>query len=108
MTFTDEQYDIVKLYLKVSQDIEKTMIIQMMISAGDELAKAISSDMTAEDFLNDDRFKSRFFTALLKQVKEEYDYRGLGSEVMRFPIQTPVVNIINQIRAELVGDTDAH
>lgn len=47
----------------------------------------------------------------MKQVKEDYDYRGMGAEVMRFPLQTSTTNIINQLRSELPeedGDSDAN
>ncbi|MCH4170669.1 MAG: head-tail connector protein [Lactobacillus sp.] len=105
---TDTQLATLKVYLKVDQGIEDGMIESIYQAAATEIARAISFDLAPGYFLADERFKDRFFVAVMKQVKEEYDYRGLGSEVMRFPIQTPIVNIINQIRTELEAEADAN
>ena len=101
---TDEQFQVLKMYLKVDQTIEDPMIMQLVHDACGEISSAIS-------FLSNPETRDRFFTALMKQVKEDYDYRGMGAEVMRFPLQTSTTNIINQLRSELPeedGDPDAN
>ena len=106
---TDEQFQVLKMYLKVDQTIEDPMIMQLVHDACGEISSAISFGSNPEQFLSNPETRDRFFTALMKQVKEDYDYRGMG--VMRFPLQTSTTNIINQLRSELPeedGDPDAH
>ncbi|WP_432765573.1 head-tail connector protein [Lacticaseibacillus paracasei] len=99
------------MYLKVDQTIEDPMIMQLVNDACGEISSAIRFGSTPEQFLSNPETRDRFFTALMKQVKEDYDYRSMGAEVMRFPLQTSTTNIINQLRSELPkvdGDSDAH
>lgn len=104
---TPEQFATLKMYLKVDQNIEDDMIMLLVHDAADELAKAVRFGSTPEDYLKQPLARDRFFTAIMKQVKEDYDYRGMGAEVMRFPLQTSTTNIINQLRTEIGGDADA-
>ncbi|RNE05582.1 putative phage protein (possible DNA packaging) [Lacticaseibacillus paracasei] len=107
---TDEQFQVLKMYLKVDQTIEDPMIMQLVNDACGEISSAIRFGSNPEQFLSNPETRDRFFTALMKQVKEDYDYRGMGAEVMRFPLQTSTTNIINQLRSELPeedGDSDA-
>lgn len=108
---TDEQFQVLKMYLKVDQTIEDPMIMQLVHDACGEISSAISFGSKPEQFLSNPETRDRFFTALMKQVKEDYDYRGMGAEVTRFPLQTSTTNIINQLRSELPeedGDSDAN
>ncbi|ABY84308.1 head-tail connector protein [Lactobacillus phage Lrm1] len=111
MLLTDEQFATLKMYVKVDQGIEDDMLKLLINDAGTELSAAIKTGSKPEDYLSNPEVRDRFFTALMKQVKEDYDYRGMGAEVMRFPLQTSTTNIINQLRSELPeedGDPDAH
>jgi hypothetical protein len=42
----------------------------------------------------------------MKQVKEDYDYRGEGAEIMRYQLIEPVANIVNQLRAEVPNEDE--
>lgn len=108
---SDEQLETLKTYAKIDQDIEDNMLKVLINDAGWELAAAIRTGSRPEDYLSKPEIRDRFFSALMKQVKEDYDYRGMGAEVMRFPLQTSTINIINQLRSELTdedGDMNAN
>lgn len=108
---TDAQLATLKIYLKVDQDVEDNLLKVLIADAGQEISSAIQFGSKPEDFLTNPEMRDRFFTALMKQVKEDYDYRGMGAEVMRFPLQNSTINTINQLRSELPdkgGDADAH
>lgn len=95
---TPDQFATLKNYCKIDQDFDDDVLKELINSAAMELCAAIKFKSKPEDF----RDERRFFVAVMKMVKEDYDYRGMGSEVMRFPLANQsVVNIINQLRAEL-------
>ncbi|ERL64047.1 hypothetical protein L248_1694 [Schleiferilactobacillus shenzhenensis LY-73] len=98
------------MYAKIDQDIEDDMLQFLVTDAGAELAAAIKMGSNPEDYLSKPEYRDRFFAALAKTVKEDYDYRGLGAEIMRYPLSTPVTNVIHQLRAEVetAEDGDAH
>lgn len=98
---SDAQFKTLKNYCKIDQDFDDDVLKELINSGADELAKAISADVPASTFIKE----PRFFVALMKYVKEDYDYRGTGSEVMRFPLQnTTINNVINQMRSEQIED----
>lgn len=88
----------VKLYCKIDYDFEDEIIEIMIKSAQDQICFAIEADSTAEDFKDFPKFE----LAVMKQVKEEYDHRGLSADSFRYPLANGVLNIIHQLR--LRGD----
>lgn len=84
----------VKLYCKIDFDFEDDIIKLMILSAQDQICSAIEEGSTPETFASYPEFK----LAVLKQVKEEYDHRGLSADSMRFPLANGVLNIIHQLR----------
>ncbi len=103
---SNAQFKVLKTYTKVDSDFEDNMLDLMVADASAEIAKGVTTSMTPEDFLASDELRDRFLMALFKQVKENYDYRGEGSEIMRYPLIEPVNAIINQLRTEVVGSAD--
>ena len=101
---TAEQFNTLKLYLKVDQNIEDDLLMQMVHDAADEIATAVKTGSTPEDYLQSETKRSRFFSAIMKVVKENYDYRGEGAEIMRYPLLEPVNSTINQLRGEADED----
>ncbi|MFD1431375.1 MULTISPECIES: head-tail connector protein [Lacticaseibacillus] len=104
---TEDQFAVLKMYCKVDNTVEDDLLMQLVHDAGSEIATAIRFGSTPEDFLTPTATRDRFFAAMMRQVKEEYDYRGEGAEVMRYPLLTPVAGIVNQLRTE-TGDADAN
>ena len=88
----------VKLYCKIDYDFEDEIIEIMIKSAQDQICFAIEAGSTAEDFKDFPKFE----LAVMKQVKEEYDHRGLSADSFRYPLANGVLNIIHQVR--LRGD----
>ncbi|HEP5559292.1 phage protein [Streptococcus dysgalactiae subsp. equisimilis] len=88
----------VKLYCKIDYDFEDEIIEIMIKSAQDQICFAIEAGSTAEDFKDFPKFE----LAVMKQVKEEYDHRGLSADSFRYPLANGVLNIIHQLR--LRGD----
>lgn len=84
----------VKLYCKIDFDFEDDIIKLMILSAQDQICSAIEEGSNPETFASYPEFK----LAVLKQVKEEYDHRGLSADSMRFPLANGVLNIIHQLR----------
>lgn len=88
----------VKLYCKIDYDFEDEIIEIMIKSAQDQICFAIEAGSIAEDFKDFPKFE----LAVMKQVKEEYDHRGLSADSFRYPLANGVLNIIHQLR--LRGD----
>ena len=84
----------VKLYCKIDFDFENELLQLMIESAEEQICFAIKDGSKPEDFANYPKFKM----AVLKQVKEEYDHRGLSADTMRYPLANGVLNIIHQLR----------
>lgn len=86
--------DEVKLYCKIDFDFEDELLQLMIESAEEQICFAIKDGSKPEDFADYPKFKM----AVLKQVKEEYDHRGLSADTMRYPLANGVLNIIHQLR----------
>lgn len=98
MAVSKELLDSVKLYCKIDFEFEDDIIKEMIESAQEQICFAIDSDSTADAFKD----SAKFALAVKKQVKEEYDHRGLSADSMRYPLANGVLNIIHQLR--LRGD----
>ena len=94
MAVTPEFLDEVKLYAKIDFDFEDELLQLMIESAEEQICFAIKDGSKPKDFANYPKFKM----AVLKQVKEEYDHRGLSADTMRYPLANGVLNIIHQLR----------
>ena len=94
MAVTQEILNEVKLYAKIDFDFEDSIIKTMTESAQEQICFAIKDGSKPEDFADYPKFKM----AVLKQVKEEYDHRGLSADTMRYPLANGVLNIIHQLR----------
>lgn len=103
---TDQQFAVLKMYCKVDQDVEDEMIDTLKSAAATQIASAVQTGMTPEALLAQPLTRDRFFSALMKQTKEEYDYRGEGADTMRYPLLDTVADIVNQLRTEVVTDAD--
>lgn len=99
-----DQFTTLKNYCKIDQNFDDDVLHELIESAALELCAAIKDQSKPDDFKDE----PRFFVAIMKIVKEDYDYRGMGSEVMRFPLANQsVINIINQLRSEITeGDSE--
>ena len=86
--------DEAKLYCKIDFDFEDELLRLMIESAEEQICFAIKDGSKPEDFTNYPKFKM----AVLKQVKEEYDHRGLSADTVRYPLANGVLNIIHQLR----------
>ena len=94
MAVTPEFLNEVKLYAKIYFDFEDELLQLMIESAEEQICFAIKDGSKPEDFADYPKFKM----AVLKQVKEEYDHRGLSADTMRYPLANGVLNIIHQLR----------
>ena len=95
--------DGVKLYCKIDYDFEDEIIKEMIESAQEQICFAIDDKAKPEDFEKYAKFK----LAVKKQVKEEYEHRGMSADTMRYPLANGVLNIIHQLRTrrEVNADT---
>ena len=84
----------VKTYCKVDYDFEDELIEEMIESAEDEICFAIGNDVTPQDLAK----YAKFSLAVKKQVKEEYEHRGLSADTERHGLANGVLNIIHQLR----------
>ncbi|MGV3027879.1 head-tail connector protein [Streptococcus hyovaginalis] len=96
----DEFLESVKLYAKIDYNFEDEVLLEVMEAVGDQLLFAIDENATFKYFKDNPKFK----LALMKQVKEEYEHRGLSADSMRYPLANGVLNIIHQLR--LRGDNN--
>ena len=99
MAVSKEYLDKVKLYCKIDYDFEDSLLESMIESVIEEICFAIEKNSTSESFNGD----ARFDLAVMKQVKEEYEHRGLSADTERYPLANGVLNIIHQLR--LRGDS---
>lgn len=106
MKLTDEQFATIKNYCKIDQDFDDDVLHIIIDGASDVIAKAIIEDGTSDTFLvSEDKYDSRFFVAVMKQVAEEYTQRGLTSTNYRFELLTGLNSTINQLRSEYMHET---
>lgn len=103
MPVKQELLESVKLYCKIDYDFEDEIIKEMIESAQEQICFAIDANAKPEDFKNYAKFK----LAVKKQVKEEYEHRGMSADSMRYPLANGVLNIIHQLRTrrEVNADT---
>ena len=97
-----EQYEQIKIYLKVDIDYEDTLIKEMLDAVALELVDAIDTSKTPTDFMEE----PRYHLAVKKQAKEEYEHRGLSADTMRYSLANGVENIIHQLRVKGVTVDD--
>lgn len=102
MAVSQELLDSVKLYCKIDFDYEDDLLVEMIEAAEEQICFAIEDGATPESFKD----SKKFALAIKKQVKEEYEHRGLSADTCRYPLANGVLNIIHQLR--LRGDTDVH
>lgn len=99
MEITKEYLDKVKLYCKIDIDYEDDVLQDIIIpSVQEQICFAIEEGATPETF----KGYPKFDLAVMKQVKEEYEHRGLSADRERYPLANGVLNIIHQLR--LRGD----
>lgn len=92
----------VKLYCKIDFDFEDQMLEGMIESAEDEICFAIGNDVTPKELAK----YAKFTLAVKKQVKEEYEHRGMSADTMRYPLANGVLNIIHQLRTRREDNAD--
>lgn len=84
----------VKLYCKIDYDFEDDLLIELIESAKEQICFAIDNDLSPDDLVD----YAKFRLAVQKQVKEEYEHRGMSADTMRYPLANGVLNIIHQLR----------
>ncbi|WP_438477352.1 head-tail connector protein [Streptococcus pluranimalium] len=100
MEVTPDYLEKVKLYCKIDYDFEDDILTTVIEGVQEQLCFAIEEGITPEDFAKHPKFD----LAVMKQVKEEYEHRGLSADSMRYPLANGVLNIIHQLR--LRGDNN--
>lgn len=94
--------DKVKMYCKIDFDFEDDILEAIIEGVQEQLCFAIKHGSTPSDYSKNPKFE----LAVMKQVKEEYEHRGLTADTMRYPIANGVLNIIHQLRTQ--EDEDAN
>ena len=89
----------VKLYCKIDYDFEDELLIELIESAKEQICFAIDNDLNPDDLVD----YAKFRLAVKKQVKEEYEHRGMSADTMRYPLANGVLNIIHQLRTRREG-----
>lgn len=87
-------FEEVKLYCKIDYDFEDDLLIELIESAKEQICFAIDNDLSPDDLVD----YAKFRLAVKKQVKEEYEHRGMSADTMRYPLANGVLNIIHQLR----------
>lgn len=90
----------VKLYCKIDYDFEDDLLVELIESAQEQICFAIGNDLQPKDLQG----YAKFRLAVKKQVKEEYEHRGMSADTMRYPLANGVLNIIHQLRTR--GELD--
>lgn len=90
----------VKLYCKIDYDFEDDLLIEMIEAAREQICFAIGNNLRPQDLEG----YAKFRLAVKKQVKEEYEHRGMSADTMRYPLANGVLNIIHQLRTR--GEVD--
>lgn len=84
----------VKLYCKIDYDFEDDLLIELIESAKEQICFAIDNNLNPDDLVD----YAKYRLAVKKQVKEEYEHRGMSADTMRYPLANGVLNIIHQLR----------
>ena len=84
----------VKLYCKIDYDFEDDLLLELIESAKEQICFAIDNDLNPDDLVD----YAKFRLAVKKQVKEEYEHRGMSADTIRYPLANGVLNIIHQLR----------
>ena len=84
----------VMLYCKIDYDFEDDLLLELIESAKEQICFAIDNDLSPDDLVD----YAKFRLAVKKQVKEEYEHRGMSADTMRYPLANGVLNIIHQLR----------
>lgn len=84
----------VKLYCKIDYNFENELLLELIESAKEQICFAIDNDLKPDDLVG----YAKFRLAVKKQVKEEYEHRGMSADTMRYPLANGVLNIIHQLR----------
>lgn len=90
----------VKLYCKIDYDFEDDLLIEMIEAAREQICFAIGNNLRPQDLEG----YAKFHLAVKKQVKEEYEHRGMSADTIRYPLANGVLNIIHQLRTR--GEVD--
>lgn len=102
MTINTALLNEVKLYCKIDHNFEDDLLVEMIQSAQEQICFAIEEGSTPKTFENCTKFR----LAVKKQVKEEYEHRGLSADSERHSLANGVLNIIHQLR--LRGSDDVY
>ena len=92
----------VKLYCKIDYDFEDTILDEMIEAAEEQICFAVGHDVIPDDLAS----YAKFGLAVKKQVKEEYEHRGMSADSARYPLANGVLNIIHQLRTRRELDAD--
>lgn len=84
----------VKLYCKIDYGFEDDLLLELIESAKEQICFAIDNDLNPDDLVD----YAKFRLAVKKQVKEEYEHRGMSADTIRYPLANGVLNIIHQLR----------
>lgn len=97
-----EALDEVKEYCKIDYDFEDDILLEFIEAAQEQICFAVGNDVTPEDLSG----YAKYRLAVKKQVKEEYEHRGLSADTARYPLANGVLNIIHQLRTRRELDAD--
>lgn len=99
---SNNKFQAIKLYCKVTNNIEDDMIKMFIDSAAKEITSAVSMNLNPSDLEND----PRFFILLQRAVKELYEVRGESVEGNRTFLTDKTYSIINQIRGDYLENSE--
>lgn len=102
MAVSEELLESVKLYCKIDFDFEDSVLEEMIEAAQEEICFAIEAGSKPADFAGYKKFE----LAVKKQVKEDYEHRGMSADSQRYTLANGVVNIIHQLRLRGVDDAN--
>ena len=86
MAVSQELLEAVKLYCKIDFDFEDSILKEMIEAAQEQICFAIEAGY------------KKFDLAVKKQVKEDYEHRGVTADSNRYPLANGVLNIVHQLR----------
>ncbi len=94
MEINEKMLSSFRLYCKIDIDFEDELLKDLIEGCADQLAYAIEAQPDVDKWMKN----KRFCLGVKKQVKEEYEHRGLTSDYQRYPLANGVLNIIHQLR----------